>query len=101
VTSARASFAGENLVIVSWSGNHELGFREAVIGPFNERCSTKVETVGGQDRMASQIVAAPANNPPLDLTIADECTTAVRSKLGGPRCAREAGGRVYDPGVRR
>ena len=61
---------------MSWSGNHELSFREAVIEPFNAKYGTKAETVGGWDQMVSQIVAAPADNPPFDITIADEYTTS-------------------------
>ena len=76
VSSARAAFEGEGLIIVSWSGNHELSFRDAVIAPFNARYGAKAETVGGWDQMVSQIVAAPANNPPFDITIADEYTTS-------------------------
>lgn len=76
VASAENSFAGEELIVVSWSGNHELSFREAVIKPFNDRYGTKAETVGGWDQMIAQIVAAPEDNPPFDLTIADEYTTS-------------------------
>ncbi len=74
--SAQSAFAGEGLVVVSWSGNHELSFRELVVEPFNASYGTKVETVGGWDQMVAQIVAAPADNPPFDLTIADEYTTS-------------------------
>lgn len=76
VTSARAAFAGEQLIVVSWSGNHELSFRSAVIDPFNEKYGTEAETVGGWDQMVAQIMAAPADNPPFDITIADEYTTS-------------------------
>jgi spermidine/putrescine transport system substrate-binding protein len=76
ITSAKAAFAGEQLSVVSWSGNHELSFRAAVIEPFNAKYGTKAETVGGWDQMVSQIVAAPADNPPFDLTIADEYTSS-------------------------
>lgn len=76
VASAQTSFAGEGLIVVSWSGNHELSFREAVVKPFNDKYGTQVETVGGWDQMIAQIVAAPADNPPFDLTIADEYTTS-------------------------
>lgn len=76
VSTARAAFAGESLIVVSWSGNHELSFRKAVVEPFNAQYGTKVETVGGWDQMVSQIVAAPADNPPFDITIADEYTTS-------------------------
>ncbi len=76
MSEAKAAFEGEGLIVVSWSGNHELSFREAVINPFNEKYGTKAETVGGWDQMVSQIVAAPADNPPFDITIADEYTTA-------------------------
>ncbi|MDY0884045.1 hypothetical protein ACFPL7_13730 [Dongia soli] len=37
---------------------------------------TKVETVGRWDQMVSQIVAAPADNPPFDIAIADEYTSS-------------------------
>lgn len=76
VSSAKADFAGEQLIVVSWSGNHELSFRAAVVEPFNEKYGTKVETVGGWDQMVSQIMAAPADNPPFDITITDEYTTS-------------------------
>lgn len=74
---AQTAFAGESLIVVSWSGNHERSFRENVVAPFNERFGTKVETVGGWDQMIAQIKAAPEDNPPFDLTIADEYTTSV------------------------
>lgn len=73
---AQSAFAGEGLVVVSWSGNHELSFRALVVDAFNAKYGTKVETVGGWDQMVAQIVAAPADNPPFDLTIADEFTTS-------------------------
>ncbi|MDQ0322906.1 spermidine/putrescine transport system substrate-binding protein [Pararhizobium capsulatum DSM 1112] len=75
IASAQTSFAGEELIAVSWSGNHELSFRDTVVKSFNEKYGTKVETVGGWDQMIAQIVAAPADNPPFDITIADEYTT--------------------------
>jgi spermidine/putrescine transport system substrate-binding protein len=94
LASAQASFAGEELIVVSWSGNHELSFRSAVIEPFNAAYGTKAETVGGWDQMVAQIVAAPKDNPPFDITIADEYTTSTglaenlfletdRSKIAG------------------
>ena len=49
---------------------------EAQYDAFNATYGTKVETVGGWDQMVAQIVAAPADNPPFDLTIADEYTTS-------------------------
>lgn len=76
ISSAKAAFEGESLIVVSWSGNHELSFRQAVIAPFNAQYGTKAETVGGWDQMVAQIVAAPASNPPFDITIADEYTTS-------------------------
>lgn len=72
VTSAKAAFEGENLIAVSWSGNYEGVFREQIIGPFNEKYKTKAETVGGWDQMVPQIKAAPADNPPFDVTVAEE-----------------------------
>jgi spermidine/putrescine transport system substrate-binding protein len=72
--SAQEAFKGEGLIVVSWSGNYELKFREAVIEPFNAKYGTKVETVGGWDQMVPQIKAAPADNPPFDIIISDEYT---------------------------
>lgn len=73
---AQEAFAGKSLIVVSWSGNHERSFRDNVVAPFNDRHGTKVETVGGWDQMVAQIKAAPEDNPPFDLTIADEFTTS-------------------------
>lgn len=70
--TARAAFAGEGLIAVSWSGNYEQVFRETIIDPFNEKYGTKAETVGGWDQIVSQIKAAPADNPPFDVTVAEE-----------------------------
>lgn len=74
---AQSAFAGEELAVTTWSGNYEAAFREAVVEPFNERFGTKAVTLGGWDQMAAQIMAAPADNPPFDITIADEYTTLV------------------------
>lgn len=73
--SAQTAFAGEELSVVAWSGNYEDAFRRAIIDPFNEKYGTKAVTLGGWDQMVSQIMAAPADNPPFDVTIADEYTT--------------------------
>ena len=72
VASAQTAFAGEGLIAVSWSGNYEQVFRETIVNPFNEKYGTKAETVGGWDQIVSQIVAAPADNPPFDVTVAEE-----------------------------
>lgn len=72
VATAETAFAGEGLIAVSWSGNYEQVFRETIVDPFNEKYGTKVETVGGWDQIVSQIAAAPADNPPFDITVAEE-----------------------------
>jgi len=72
VSTAKAAFEGEGIIAVSWSGNYEQVFRDTVINPFNEKYKTKAETVGGWDQMVSQIKAAPADNPPFDVTVAEE-----------------------------
>lgn len=72
VSTAKAAFEGESLIAVSWSGNYEQVFRETVIDPFNAKYNTKAETVGGWDQIVSQIKAAPADNPPFDVTVAEE-----------------------------
>jgi spermidine/putrescine transport system substrate-binding protein len=72
VTTAKAAFEGESLIAVSWSGNYEQVFRETIIEPFNAKYNTKAETIGGWDQIVSQIKAAPADNPPFDVTVAEE-----------------------------
>ncbi len=72
VATAQTSFAGESLIAVSWSGNYEQVFRETVVDPFNAQYGTKAETVGGWDQITSQIAAAPEDNPPFDVTVAEE-----------------------------
>jgi spermidine/putrescine transport system substrate-binding protein len=72
VSTAKAAFEGEGLIAVSWSGNYEQVFRETVIDPFNAKYNTKAETVGGWDQIVSQIKAAPEDNPPFDVTVAEE-----------------------------
>jgi spermidine/putrescine transport system substrate-binding protein len=72
LATAQTSFAGENLIVVPWSGNYELVFKETVIDPFNAQYGTTVESVGGWDQMVPQIIAAPADNPPFDITITEE-----------------------------
>ena len=76
ISTAQAAFEGERLLTVAWSGNYELVFREAVIEPFNEKYKTKAEAIGGWNEMVSQIKAAPADNPPFDVTIAEEFITS-------------------------
>lgn len=72
VHSAKAAFEGESLIAVSWSGNYEQVFKETVINPFNEKFGTAAETVGGWEQIISQIKAAPEDNPPFDVTVAEE-----------------------------
>lgn len=72
IVSAQSAFAGEGLIAVSWSGNYEQVFRDTIIDPFNEQYGTKAETVGGWDQITAQIAAAPADNPPFDVTVAEE-----------------------------
>ena len=73
--TAQTAFKDESLIVVSWSGNYELKFRDTVIAGFNAKYGTKAETVGGWDQMVSQIKAAPADQPPFDIIVADEYTT--------------------------
>ncbi|WP_373502794.1 PotD/PotF family extracellular solute-binding protein [Aestuariivirga sp.] len=72
ISTAKAAFEGESLIAVSWSGNYEQVFRETIIDPFNAKYGTKAETVGGWDQIVSQIKAAPEDNPPFDVTVAEE-----------------------------
>ncbi len=70
--SAKTSFAGEGMIVATWSGNHDRLFREMVIAPFNERYDAKLDTIGIWDQSVAQIVAAPADNPPYDVAVAEE-----------------------------
>ncbi len=70
--NAKTSFAGEGMIIATWSGNHDRLFREMVMAPFNERYDAKLDTIGVWDQSVAQIVAAPADNPPYDVAIAEE-----------------------------
>ncbi len=76
ISTAKAAFEGESLIAVSWSGNYEQVFRETIIDPFNAKFGTKAETVGGWDQIVSQIKAAPEDNPPFDITVAEEYVTS-------------------------
>ncbi len=52
VASAQTSFAGEGLItIFTWSGNYEQVFRSTIVGPFNAKYNTKVETVGSSSNV--------------------------------------------------
>lgn len=75
VATAATSFTGEGLIVVPWSGNYETVFKETVIDPFNAKYNTKVESLGGWDQMVSQILAAPKDNPPFDITVTEEALT--------------------------
>jgi spermidine/putrescine transport system substrate-binding protein len=75
VATAATSFTGEGLIVVPWSGNYETVFKETVIDPFNAKYNTKVESLGGWDQMVAQILAAPKDNPPFDITVTEESVT--------------------------
>ncbi|WP_409562718.1 PotD/PotF family extracellular solute-binding protein [Hyphomicrobium sp. MC8b] len=74
--TAQTSFTGESMIVATWSGNYDRLFREAIIKPFNAQYGTKLDTVGIWDQSVSQIVAAPADNPPFDVVIAEEALSA-------------------------
>jgi spermidine/putrescine transport system substrate-binding protein len=59
-------------IAVSWSGNYEQIFHETIIGPFQRNGTAPSGTVGGWDQIVSQIKAAPEDNPPFDITVAEE-----------------------------
>ncbi len=75
LASAETSFAGEDLIAVSWSGNYETVFKQTVIDPFNEKYKTNVGSMGIWDQMVAQIYAAPEDKPPFDITVAEESVT--------------------------
>jgi spermidine/putrescine transport system substrate-binding protein len=73
--SADTAFAGEGMVVVAWSGSYEGLFHDTVVEPFNEKYGTRIEIEGGWDQIVSKITSAPADNPPYDITVADEYTS--------------------------
>ncbi|WP_292325244.1 extracellular solute-binding protein [Mesorhizobium sp.] len=74
--SAKQAFAGEELSVMVWSGNYEDAFRTAIVSPFNEKFGTKATTLGGWDQIVSTIKAAPADDPPFDVTVMEEMAAA-------------------------
>lgn len=69
---ARVSFAQgvQRLVIPSYGGNVEVGFRETFVAKFERETGIKVDIqLGGPSQWIAQVAASP-NNPPLDAIVA-------------------------------
>jgi spermidine/putrescine transport system substrate-binding protein len=68
-TTDAAPFAGETLRVSTWSGTNEQIFRETIKPMYEERVGGTLEVVGNWTQILSKIRAAPADDPPYDLTV--------------------------------
>lgn len=84
---------------MSWSGNYETVFKETVVDPFNAQCGTMVESVGGWDQMVPQILAAPVDTPPFDITVGEVYVSLQGIAQGLFRCRRGRPARPADRGA--
>ena len=69
--AALGQFAGKRLRVVGWSGPYAEDIQRVFGDSFERKYGAKVELRGGWIEMVDLIVAAPANDPPFDLTVAD------------------------------
>lgn len=67
---AVSQWAGETLIVGTWSGPYGEYFEEAVVTPFEEETGATVELKYAWD-FTPEIIAAPADEPPLDVAIAE------------------------------
>ncbi|MFC4540580.1 PotD/PotF family extracellular solute-binding protein [Halosolutus amylolyticus] len=61
----------ETLRVAAWSGSYTDRFDEAVAKPFEEETGMTVEVLPRWSEIISQIRAAPADDPPYDVTVTD------------------------------
>lgn len=62
-------FAGQTLVVGTWSGPYAESKRKAIFEPFEQLTGAKIEYKLAWDH-TPEIIAAPANDPPMDVAIA-------------------------------
>ena len=81
--SIRGKFKGETLKVTCWSGPYATDFEEVFVPQFEEVTGAKVEVIPSWIEIPSEIKAAPADDPPYDVTIGDGSVywTVVDDKL--------------------
>ncbi len=67
----RDKYKGEKLIATAWSGPYTEMFIEVFAKPFMEITGAEVEVQGVWTEIPSKIKAAPADDPPFDVTIGD------------------------------
>lgn len=72
-------YEGQTLIVGSWSGPYARNFQAAFIKPFEKLTGAKLENKVSWD-FTPEILAAPADDPPLDVTIAADGDYAVGIK---------------------
>ena len=60
---------GETLRVSTWSGTNEEVFRQEIKPLYEEQTGNTLEVIGNWANILSQIRAAPADDPPFDLTL--------------------------------
>ncbi|SDO68626.1 ABC transporter substrate-binding protein [Desulforhopalus singaporensis] len=66
--SSEKPFEGQTLVVGTWSGPYAKNFEDAISKPFEEMTGAKLLHKYSWD-FTPEIIAAPADDPPLDVTI--------------------------------
>ncbi|MBU2604154.1 MAG: extracellular solute-binding protein [Actinobacteria bacterium] len=67
----RGKFAGEKLVVTAWSGPYAENWASVFIPEFEEITGATVEMIPSWVEIPNKIKAAPADDPPFDVTIGD------------------------------
>jgi len=69
--AVRGQFAGKHLRVVGWSGPYAEDIQKVFGDSFERKYGAKVEVRGGWIEMVDQIIAAPADDPPFDITVTE------------------------------
>jgi spermidine/putrescine transport system substrate-binding protein len=67
----RQRFEGQKLVVTAWSGPYVEHWTETFVPEFEALTGAKIEVVPSWTEIPSKIKAAPADDPPFDVTIGD------------------------------
>lgn len=72
--SSNKPYAGETLRTTVWSGDYAERFRNTIKQWYEEETGATLKVIPGWSELLSKIQAAPKDNPPYDVTIADGIT---------------------------
>jgi spermidine/putrescine transport system substrate-binding protein len=70
-TEDLSRFKGEKLVVTTWSGPYAEKWEKVFVPSFEEKTGADVEVIPSWTEIPSKIKAAPADDPPFDVTIGD------------------------------